>query len=83
MRYLNHAVSRAQQSRQRKLSVKTLRSPLYAEFWEQCLLSGEALYQSEEILEYIIYIEKIQVHHSLRDSSVSFGNLRAELLEIW
>ena len=35
-----HAVSRAQQGRQKDPSVKTLRSPLFAEFWRQCVLSG-------------------------------------------
>ena len=35
-----HAVSRTQQGRQREPSVKTLRSPLPAEFWRHCVLSG-------------------------------------------
>ena len=35
-----HAVSRTQQGRQREPSVKTLRSPLFAEFWRHCVLSG-------------------------------------------
>ena len=35
-----HAVSRTQQSRQREPSVKTLRSPLSAEFWRHCVLTG-------------------------------------------
>ena len=35
-----HAVSRTQQGRQRESSVKTLRSPLSAEFWRHCALSG-------------------------------------------
>ena len=35
-----HAVSRTQQGRQREPSVKTLRSPLSAEFWRHCVLSG-------------------------------------------
>ena len=35
-----HAVSRTQQGKQREPSVKTLRSPLSAEFWRQCVLSG-------------------------------------------
>ena len=35
-----HAVSRSQQGRQRESSVKTLRSPLSAEFWRHCVLSG-------------------------------------------
>ena len=35
-----HAVSRTQQGRQRELSVKTLRSPLSAEFWKHCVSSG-------------------------------------------
>ena len=34
-----HAVSRTQQGRQRKPSVKTLRSPLSAEFWMHCVFS--------------------------------------------
>ena len=35
-----HAVSRKQQGRQTEPSVKTLRSPLAAEFWRHCVLSG-------------------------------------------
>ena len=35
-----HAVFRTQQSRQREPSVRTLRSPLFAEFWRLCLLRG-------------------------------------------
>ena len=35
-----HALPRTQQSRQREPSVKTLRSPLSAEFWRHCVLSG-------------------------------------------
>ena len=35
-----HAVSRTKQGRQREPSVKTLRSPLSAEFWRHCVLSG-------------------------------------------
>ena len=35
-----HAVSRTQQVRQREPSIKTLRSPLSAEFWRHCVLSG-------------------------------------------
>ena len=35
-----HAVSRIQQGRQRELSVKTLHSPLSAEFGRHCVLSG-------------------------------------------
>ena len=34
-----HAVSRTQQGRQREPSVKTLCSPLSAEFWRHCVLS--------------------------------------------
>ena len=34
-----HAVSRTQQGRQREPIVKTLRSPLSAEFWRHCMLS--------------------------------------------
>ena len=34
-----HAVSRTQQGRQRELCVKTLRSPLSAEFWRHYALS--------------------------------------------
>ena len=37
--YHLHAVLRTQQGRQREPSVKTLRSPLYAEFWRHCVLS--------------------------------------------
>ena len=50
-----HAVSRRQQGRQRESSFKTLRSPLTAEFWKHCVLSGgtqrRALprHQSEEM----------------------------------
>ena len=47
IRYLNkiksnplHAVSRRQQGRQREPSVETYRSPLFAEFWRHCVLSG-------------------------------------------
>ena len=58
--YLNqinqlHAVYRSQQGRQRELYVKTLRSPLSAEFWKHCVLSGRtqrhalARHQREEI----------------------------------
>ena len=49
-----HAVSRTQQGRQREPSVKTLRSPLSAEFWRHCVLSGRTQrhaspqHQSEE-----------------------------------
>ena len=35
-----HAVSRTQQGRQREPGVETLRSPLSAEFWRHCVLSG-------------------------------------------
>ena len=35
-----YAVSRTQQDRQREPSVKTLRSPLSAEFWRHCVLNG-------------------------------------------
>ena len=35
-----HTVSRTQQGRQGEPSVKTLRSPLSAEFWRHCVLSG-------------------------------------------
>ena len=35
-----HAVSRTLQGRQREPSVKTLHSPLSAEFWRHCVLSG-------------------------------------------
>ena len=34
-----HAVSRTQQGRHREPSVKTLRTPLSAEFWRHCVLS--------------------------------------------
>ena len=50
-----HAVSRTQQGRQREPSVKTLRSPLSAEFWRHCVLSGRTQrralprHQSEEM----------------------------------
>ena len=49
-----HTVFRIQQGRQRELSVKTLRSPLSAEFWRHCVLSGKTQrralprHQSEE-----------------------------------
>ena len=35
-----HAASRTQQGRQRESSGKTLRSPLSAEFWRHCVLTG-------------------------------------------
>ena len=35
-----HVVSRTQQDRQRKPSVNTQRSPLFAGFWRHCVLSG-------------------------------------------
>ena len=35
-----HALSRTQRGRQRETSVKSLRSPLSAEFWRHCVLSG-------------------------------------------
>ena len=35
-----HAVSRTVIGRQREPSVETLRSPLSAEFWRHCVLSG-------------------------------------------
>ena len=50
-----HAVSRTQQCRQRESSVKTLHSPLSAEFWRHCVLSGRTQrpalprHQSEEM----------------------------------
>ena len=50
-----HTVSRTLQGRQREPSVKTLRSPLSAEFWRHCVLSGGSQrrplsrHQSEEI----------------------------------
>ena len=50
-----HAISRTQQVRQRVPSVKTLRSPLSAEFWRHCVLSGRpqryalSHHQSEEM----------------------------------
>ena len=53
--YELHAVSRTQQRRQREPSVKTLRSPLSAEFWRHCVLSGRTQrralprHQSEEM----------------------------------
>ena len=48
-----HAVSRTRQGRQREPSVKILRSPLSAEFWRHCVLSGSTQrraprHQSEE-----------------------------------
>ena len=42
-----HAVSRTQQGRQREPSVKTLRSPLSAEFWRHYVLSGRTLHLLE------------------------------------
>ena len=41
-RWINHlyAVSCTQQGRQRDPSVKTLHSPLFAEFWRHCVLRG-------------------------------------------
>ena len=53
--FLNHAVSRTLQGRQRKPSVKTLRSLLSAEFRRHCVLSGRTQrraclrHQSEEM----------------------------------
>ena len=50
-----HAVSRTQQGRQRELSIKTLSSPLSAEFWRHCVLRGRTQrralprHQSEEM----------------------------------
>ena len=50
-----HAVSHTQQGRQREHSVNTLRSPLSAEFWRHCVLSGRSQrralprHQSEEM----------------------------------
>ena len=50
-----HAVSRTQQGRQKETSVKTLRSPLSADFWRHCVLSGRTQrralprHQSEEM----------------------------------
>ena len=38
--FQHYAVSRKQQGRQRKPSIKTLGSPLSAEFWKYCVLSG-------------------------------------------
>ena len=35
-----HALFRKQQGRQREPSVKTIHSPLSAEFWRHCVLSG-------------------------------------------
>ena len=35
-----HAVSRTQQGSQREPSVKTLHSPLSADFWRRCVWSG-------------------------------------------
>ena len=35
-----YTVSRTQQGRQREPSVKTFRSPLSAELWRRCVLSG-------------------------------------------
>ena len=51
----NHAVSRTLQGRQKAPSVKTLRSPLSAEFWRHCVLIGRtqrrtcSRHQSEEM----------------------------------
>ena len=50
-----HAISCTQQGRQREPSVKTLRSPLSAEFWRNCVLRGRTQrracprHQSEKI----------------------------------
>ena len=50
-----YAVSRTLQGRQREPSVKTLRSPLSAEFWRHCVLNGrtqrraQLRHQSEEM----------------------------------
>ena len=41
-----HALSRTQQGRQREPSVKTLRSPLSAEFWRHCVLSGRTQHRA-------------------------------------
>ena len=38
---LLHAVFRTQQGRQREPNLKTIRSPLSAEFWPHCVLSSE------------------------------------------
>ena len=38
-----YAVSRTRQDKQRKPSVKTLRTPRFAEFWRHCVLGGFAL----------------------------------------
>ena len=59
-----HAVSRTQQGRQREPSVKTLRSPLSAEFWRHCVLSGRTQRNKNRILsqEYIyIYIFPLNI----------------------
>ena len=53
--YQLHGVSYSLQGRQREPSVKTLRSPLSAEFWKHCVLSGRTQrracprHQSEEM----------------------------------
>ena len=50
-----HGISRPQRGRQREPNVKTLRSPLSAEFWRHCLLNGRiqlralSRHQSEEM----------------------------------
>ena len=50
-----HAVSRTEQDRHREPTVKTLRSPLSAEFWRLCVLSARTQrravprHQSEEM----------------------------------
>ena len=50
-----HTISLTQQGRQREPSVRTLRSPLSAEVWRHCVLSGRTQhralprYQNEEM----------------------------------
>ena len=56
------SVSSTQQDRQREPSVKTLRSPLSAEFWSHCVLSGG----THVILEKFAMYEITKFYHVKR-----------------
>ena len=58
-----HAVSRTQQGRQRKPSVKTLCSPLSAKFWRHCVLRGRTERQNIYLIKYFISSSGDRTHN--------------------
>ena len=67
-----HAVSRTHQGRPREPSVKTLRSPISAEFWRHCVLSGrtqrralprnQSEYECDNLIDVSYYFSIIKIY---------------------